>query len=230
MSYRLARASTIARRSDHQRDLLSSHCSSFLSALNKVWFQNRRAKYRKQEKQLQKALSPALSPCNAMMRNFYQTSTGRPYQYGATGVSGTSNNPAVSNQIRYPPASVAYSQFSPLTAAGIRQVGSSLFNDQHFFGVCTGQHLTFPRHRLVQQKSLVVPRRSYINASLSSLNSACVLPFFTVKRIPFVYMYVPFSSLNKEKTRTTTRREVCFLHIFSLSLFLSFVACLLHFV
>jgi hypothetical protein len=49
-----------------------------------------------------------------MMRNFYQTSTGRPYQYGSN------NTPA--NQIRYPPPPVVYSQFSPLTAAGIRQV------------------------------------------------------------------------------------------------------------
>ena len=53
-----------------------------------------------------------------MMRNFYQTSTGRPYQYGTTT---TGANSAVSNQIRYPPTTVGYSQFSPLTA-GIRQV------------------------------------------------------------------------------------------------------------
>ena len=34
----------------------------------------------------------------------------------------TGTSTAGSNQIRYPPTAVAYSQFSPLTAASIRQV------------------------------------------------------------------------------------------------------------
>lgn len=51
-----------------------------------MWFQNRRAKYRKQETQIQKAIPPAMHNqiSNDMMRDLYKSSTQhhqRNYQY-----------------------------------------------------------------------------------------------------------------------------------------------------
>ncbi|XP_064622936.1 homeobox protein unc-42-like [Lineus longissimus] len=79
-----------------------------------VWFQNRRAKYRKQEKQLAKSLSPVIPTCNGMMRNIYPTSS-RGYPYP------THTNVSNMNMSRYPQMNTTYppvAQFSSMGSMG----------------------------------------------------------------------------------------------------------------
>ncbi|CAG5125134.1 unnamed protein product, partial [Candidula unifasciata] len=76
-----------------------------------VWFQNRRAKYRKQEKQLAKSLSPVIPSCNAMMRNIYPTNP-RGYPYTPTANMNMNNMAA-----RYPQMNPSY----PASMGGMHQ-------------------------------------------------------------------------------------------------------------
>ena len=76
-----------------------------------------RAKYRKQEKQLAKSLSPVIPTCNGMMRNIYP-STSRGYCYPS--------QPNVNTMSRYPQMNTTYppvAQFSGMSSMPSTNMG-----------------------------------------------------------------------------------------------------------
>ncbi|XP_052766865.1 homeobox protein unc-42-like [Mya arenaria] len=101
-----------------------------------VWFQNRRAKYRKQEKQLAKSLSPVIPSCNSMMRNIYPSNS-RPY--------GTYPSPGgMNNMSRYPQMNTSYSpvgQFPSMNTMQSNMAASMPRQIQQFPGMTSDYNL-----------------------------------------------------------------------------------------
>lgn len=101
-----------------------------------VWFQNRRAKYRKQEKQLAKSLSPVIPSCNSMMRNIYP-SNNRPY-------GGYHSPGGMNNMARYPQMNTSYSpvgQFPSMNTMQSNMAASMPRQIQQFPGMSSDYSL-----------------------------------------------------------------------------------------